>query len=61
MNLTNDIKLIEKDILLNWWIHVLFWNAYVFIAFNAYLIEPKSINIFDRFIDILTHRTSVAA
>jgi two-component system LytT family sensor kinase len=55
MNLTNDIKLIEKDILLNWWIHVLFWNAYVFIAFNAYLIEPKSINTFDRFIDVYVH------
>ena len=55
MNLTNDIKLREKDILLNWWIHVLFWNAYVFIAFNAYLIEPKSINIFDRFIDVYVH------
>jgi hypothetical protein len=55
MNLTNDIKLIEKDILLNWWIHVLFWNAYVFIAFNAYLIDPKSINIFDRFIDVYVH------
>jgi two-component system LytT family sensor kinase len=55
MNLTNDIKLREKDILLNWWIHVLFWNAYVFIAFNAYLIEPKSINTFDRFIDVYVH------
>ena len=55
MNLTNDIKLREKDIILNWWIHILFWNAYVFIAFNAYLIEPKSINIFDRFIDVYVH------
>ena len=55
MNLTNDIRLREKDILLNWWIHVLFWNAYVFIAFNAYLIEPKSINTFDRFIDVYVH------
>jgi len=55
MNLTNDIKLREKDIILNWWIHILFWNAYVFIAFNAYLIEPKSINTFDRFIDVYVH------
>ena len=55
MNLANDIKLREKGILLNWWIHGFFWNAYVFIAFNAYLIEPKSINTFDRFIDVYIH------
>lgn len=55
MNLANNIKLREKGILLNWWIHGLFWNAYVFIAFNAYLIEPKNISTVDRFIDVYVH------
>ena len=55
MKPTSGINIREKAILLNWWVHIIFWHTYVFIALNAYLIDPKPENHLNRLIDVYVH------